>query len=96
MGSFFSSLVEILMAWLSSALNFLLDVLSALVVPLLEPVINLLPDLSIPFGQVQFYLDILNDWIALDWAFYLFGIYISIYIGFIIFKRICKLIPFIG
>ena len=63
----------------------------------LEPLADLLPDLSYSLDGVADAMAFANSWVALDWAFSLLGLYFVFIITMIMIKLFVKLfIPTVG
>jgi len=89
----FDSILNAFKALWDWIMNFIKDCINTV----LEPLADLLPDLSYSLDGVADAMAFANSWVALDWAFSLLGLYFVFIITMIMIKLFVKLfIPTVG
>lgn len=76
--------------------NWVISIVSPMVNPLLAPVADRIPDLSLEATEIIQFLGFVNYWFPLDFGIGLLTAYYVILFIFIAVRTIFKFIPFVG
>ena len=92
----FVDLLEMLMVFVIDAFNLVITTFCKLLDEFMCPIVDLLPRLDWDWSPFFDVMGVVNDWIALDWAFSLLGFYIAFCLGVAGIKWLLGLIPTIN
>lgn len=89
-------LLEMLMVFVIDAFNLIITTFCKLLDEVMIPIVNLLPRLDWDWSPFLGVMGVVNDWIALDWAFSLLTAYIVFCLCVAGIKWLLGLIPTIN
>ncbi len=89
----FVDLLEMLMVFVVDAFNLIITTFCDLLDAVMVPVVELLPEFQWDWSPFFGVMGVVNDWIALDWAFSLLAFYIAFCLSVALIKWLLGLIP---
>ena len=92
----FDGIVDYILKAVEGAWNWIVESITALLDPLLQPVVDSIPSLNDEMGQLLTYCAYDNEWIALNYGLMLLGAWSVFHIAYITYRHIKSWLPFVG